>query len=302
MSETPAILSPLSESLRRDLSLVLPLDSERRAAPGNWSRERAEETAAKIDASRSPAFVGLGDLSIESARWVIALAEKVRGKLLPSPLPSDLSLGFPVTQTASLAYVFASDLIIWVGCTGGDGPIAQAIAERQLRAAFVEPTLDAVQNLRADFANGAGAPHDAKRVGVVLGPSCDARVASQWHKLAAQVQQRFRVAVIRLPNIATFRNTRGVLEAITWQTGLSCASGGVDFADGVPRPCAPVEALRERHTIDEFRFEGITVPSAARVMRFDGVVLWLCDDPKSAPPDPVAAFIEAVYHRVRRPA
>src|SRR5690606_21362661 len=91
---------------------------------------------------------------------------------------------------------------------------------------------------------------------------------------------------------------------------------GIDFGDGAPRPCSHelprgadvvVEFIGDdatsqfsgdvrRITIGpanssaevSFVTPGLAVGLAAQVMRFDGIMLWLCDDPATAPPDPAA--------------
>jgi hypothetical protein len=142
------------------------------------------------------------------------------------------------------------------------------------------------------------------------------------------LQKLLRVSVVTLPDLTIAGNIRGAIEVITWQTGLSCATGGIDFGDGAPRPCGgavrliesgavdvmidtglrPVDAamrakvkhvVRIGDSLDEsaevcFVTPGLRAGLKARVMRFDGVVLWLCDEPASAPVDPVVELLKAV--------
>lgn len=308
----------VSDALRRDLAMVLP-DLPRGGAA---LEAMATPMAAALKSAKAPAMAGLGTLSVEGAIEAVELMRAVRGRVLPWPMPGDNARGpMSVTQTATLGHVFASDLIIWVGCTGGDGPIAEAISEHQLRAAFAEPTLDAVMRLRDALKRD---PHSEpvgrwKRVAVVLAPGCDGRVVSQWHKLTAQIQQAVRVCVIQLPDIARHRNLRGACEVVTMLTAISCDAGGVDFSSGVPRPCPDVMTLLSLNAIDLLidtapepinappslprhtrlnPWALMAVPSSARVMRFDGVMLRLADDPDAAPPDPAAMLFAAIRQQL----
>lgn len=303
----------VSQALAQDLSLVLP-DLPRGAAIDAL----ALPMTAALRAAKAPAIAGLGAMSIEGVMQAVKLMREVRGRVLPWPLAGNTRGPMSVAQTATLGHLFASDLIIWVGCTGADGPIANAITERQFRAALAPPTLDAVLTLREALTHN---PHSEpigqwKRVAVVLGPNIDERIVSQWHKLAAQVQAFVRVCVIQLPDLMQHRNIRGAREIITMLTGLSCDSGGIDFTNAsTPRPCPDVMTLLSLGAIDLLidtapdpieaspppaRHTRINpsalmaVPSAARVMRFDGTMLRLADDPDTAPPDPAAALFASV--------
>ncbi|MCE9589358.1 MAG: hypothetical protein K8S99_02410 [Planctomycetes bacterium] len=309
----------ISDALRADLAMVLP---EIPCGGGTAIEAMAGPLAEALSKAKAPVIAGLGTMSIEAVIRAVELMRDVRGRVLPWPLTAGTSRGpMSVTQTATLGHVFASDLVIWVGCTGADGPIAEAISSHQLRAALAPPTLEAVLGLRAALATNPRAEPigNWKRVAVVLAPGCDERVVSQWHRLAAHVQQSVRVAVIQLPDIPSRRNIRGACEVITMLTSLSCDAGGVDFADGTPRPCPDVATLLSLNAIDLLidttpsPIEGLlpparhvrlnpsalmAVPSAARVMRFDGVMLRLADDPDSAPPDPAAMLFSAVRKRL----
>ncbi len=334
--------------LGRDLALVGPFLASPpvpiQSGAAEWAVPLKDvgEIAQAIRRSQAPAIVGLNSLSIEACRHAVAVAEVMRGRLLPWPLPGDNTHDHSsVTQTGSLGHIFASELIIWVGCSGGDGPIAEAIAAHQLLGALVPADLATVLNARRTMAaDPKAAPIGShRRVGVVLGPGIDPRVASQWHKLAAQVQTTTRMAVFALPDLAATGNRRGVLEVILWQTGQSCRTGGVDFADGAPRPCSDAQTQLDLGAIDllidttlpEFppatgltghvkhrivigprvsagptaeRLRHVTVPPltqgvAARVMRCDGVILWTCADPAQAQPDSAAAFFQALNLALR---
>ncbi|MCC7192201.1 MAG: hypothetical protein IT444_05400 [Phycisphaeraceae bacterium] len=319
MSPSPS--NPMiSETLRNDLSIVLPSLTAR--APLDIASDILDKAVDLLSHSRAPAIVGLSNLSIEALREVIPLAERIRGRLLPLPtIGNRISTTQPVTESATLGHLFACDMIVWVGCDGGSGPVAQRIAERQLLGAFVDSSLDVVLRLRDDLTrNPTAGPFGAcKRVAVVLKPDCDPRVISQWHKLAAQIQSRTRLCVFSLPANSMGGNERGVIETITWQTGVSPIGGGIDFSDGNPRWCPPADVLLKRGAIDlildtstesrnqtdisrtipRIAINGNAIPgTAAQVMRCDGIVLWLCDDPATAAPDPAVTFFATLMRRI----
>lgn len=334
MSETHAI----SATLRRDLALVLPsnmLDSK--PSPALIEDAVIDRAARLISLSKSPAIVGIASLSIESTRAAVRLAEAMRGRLLPWPAPTDAGLQFPsVTQTASLGEALSCDLVIWVGGNGADNLIAEMLASHQLKAAFVPATLDAVLSLRSAVAKDPVADPFGRHRRITVAISADAqkdpRVLAQWHKLAAAVQQQCRVSVIEVPDLSLHLNTRGATEAVTWLTGVSPRRGGVDFSDGCPRQCPHLDTLAALGAIDlvidmspaplpsslrrvtvirvgEPPANGnpgdMTIPlrslapgSASQVMRFDGQVLRLQDEPTTAAPDPVAAFFTQLAKRL----
>jgi len=174
-----------------------------------------------------------------------------------------------------------------------------------------------------------------KSIVVTLPAGVDCRIESQWHALAADAQQKIRISVMTLPDLRAAGNQRGAMEVMTWQTGLSGAAGGITFADGAPRPCPgasellelgaidtaldtgltplpPVLTQRLRHRIrisaalDKsadlcFITPGLSPGLRAQVMRFDGTILWLCDDPSpksDAMDDPAIALISQLKQRV----
>lgn len=259
--------------------------------------EALAQAAWLVAHSAAPAIVGLHRMSIEALREAVALAEHIRGRLLLRPGDAQpIASRLPVVQTATLGHVFASDLIVWVGrdMYSEDHPVAQAVAGRRLLASFVDASVDTVLALRERFE----VDPEHKRIAAVLPPGCDVRVVSQWHKLAAQVQDRVRLCVFSMPAMDA-ANARGAHEVVTWQTGVSpAAAGGVDFADGAPRACSHGPAdltidARDGLTIGPVHFgtPGLVLGLAARVMRCDGVVLWLCDDPRKAPADPMVKLL-----------
>lgn len=338
----------ISDALRRDLSLVLPVvrpaprDGVRVTARGQpVSMEQGLTIAGRLMRdSGAAAVAGLSMLSIEAARFAIALAEALRGRLLPWPAPPAGLEPLPVTQTATLGHVFASDFILKPGpdrwCA--DHPIAAAVAERVLHSVFIPSGLDDLLKLRRQVRQrGAAALTDItmqplRRLAVVLPPGTQAPMVSQWHKLAAELQRQVRVCVFVLPEMKTFGNLRGVIEAATWQTGVSLArQGGIAFLDGAPRACPDLGKLTVAQALDLlieagpapaplpsaadqlpririgdvmdpaaevcFLTPGLALGLAARVMRCDGIVLWLSDDPARAPADPAVNILQSLLER-----
>lgn len=338
----------ISANLRQDLSLVLPY-VERVKSTGiaaylagrEVSVEEAILRAAElVKSSIAPAIVGLNGLTIEAAREAVALAEKWRARLLPLPTDDVTATRMSVMQLATLGHAYSADLRVAYrpASAGQVNPVEEAIASRVPNTLFMQgDDLDLLLRVRMEVrARGAVAITSltalpVKKVVVVLPAGVDERVESQWHALAAELQKELRVSVITPPDVATPRaagNMRGVIEVITWQTGLSCATGGVDFADGAPRPCADAATLLSRGAVDVvvdaglqslelplissvkhririgdsldanadvcFVSPGLRVGLRARVMRFDGVILWLCEDPSpggGAVEDPVVELL-----------
>jgi hypothetical protein len=280
-------------------------------------------------AAKSPALVGLSALSIEGVRAAVALAKNAGAKLLPSPAAHPESASRLVTQTASLGNAFASDMVLWVGCRGTDTPITRAIVGNQLLSAFLPAELEAVLDLRRLLRNTREtSPFGAaKKITAVLAADAEPRVVSQWHKLANEVQLRHRIAVLHLPRQGD-ANARGASEAITWLTGAAPSRGGVDVGAHPPIGCADAQTLLAADAIDvaiDLRAEStaplsfspdvkrivigeshddsaavsfvvppLSLGVAARVMRFDGVILWLCDDPATAAPDLTAQLLRSL--------
>ncbi len=319
MNAAPPTTRPPSDELLRDLRLVLPPAMLGAAAPRPVPTDEALRAAARaIRASRAPAFVGLHRLTLESLRMVAALAERTRGRLLPCP--SVIAPPTAVTHTATLGHVFACDLIVWVARDSYSEahPVAQAIAQRRLLACFVDATVPTVQRLRAAFrATPSVEPFAGRhRVAVALPPRCPAAVVSQWHQFAGEAQHDLRLCVLTLPEEEAC-NARGVEELLTWQFGVSPSQrGGIDLAQG-PRRCPTFEELNDAGALDlivavhdlelpstsarvlELHAPPPTPGTAARVMRCDGVVLWLCDDPAAAPPDPTARALGRLLEEVQ---
>lgn len=338
----------ISADLRQDLSWVLPYVERAKSngiaaylAGREVSVEEAILRAAElVKSSIAPAIVGLNGLTIEAAREALALAEKWRAKLLPLPACDAVTARMSVMQTATLGHSYSADLRVAFREDGERhaNPVEEVIASRVPNTLFVKgDDLDALLRLRM-AARGSGASViksltalPVKKVVVVLPAGVDGRVDSQWHHLAAELQKELRVSVIKVPDLTAPRaagNLRAVIEVITWQTGLSCATGGVDFADGAPRPCSDAATLLSRGAVDVaidtglhatesglisrvkhririgdsldakadvcFVSPGLRVGLRARVMRFDGVIFWLCEDPSpgaGAVEDPVVQLL-----------
>ncbi len=334
-------LPPVSAELRRDLSMVLPMGKVAESAEiGAFVEGRAVEldeavgcATALLRESQAPAIVGLNGLSIEAIREAIALAERMRAMILPLPARDPVAARMNIVQTATLGHAMSADLRVAFrdDATRRESPIDQAIAQRVPNTLFVEgDDLDALLRLRAKVREQGAAVFTGmtalpvKSVAVTLPANVDPRIEAQWHALAADAQRSIRISVLTLPDLRTAGNHRGVIEALTWQTGLS----GASFADGSPRFCGNVHELMRRGAIDValdtglhpltteqcgnlkhririgdavdpaadvcFVTPGLSPGLRARVMRFDGAVLWLCDDPSpgsDAIDDPVVGLI-----------
>lgn len=282
--------------LEADLQLVL----QGRSAAAKASQVRkwidVQEVATALSRARGPAIAGIETLSIEAQRLTIELAEQFRAKLfLGIEHVAAVNVRRKTMQTASLGHVFDCELILWVGTNGDAGDLERRIAREQLRGSFVGSDLATVQKLRRIYRDNPNAEPLGQyaRVAVVIAPDCDERVVSQWHRFAADIQPHTRLCVIQLPGESAM-NRRGAIETACWQTGLSLEAGGIDFADGAPRRCPQLAASLRANAIDlliDFGCESPDIentvthlklpanslcrPSRSRVMRCDGIVLWL---------------------------
>lgn len=218
--------------------------------PMDWDTAVAK-AGEMIAGSERPAFVGLHPLTIESLRTVVSLAEHTRGCLLPRPhFDSPLRLTQPVTQLGTLGHIMSCELILGIGLKQSELPV------KLQQSAAVFEALPENLSLVLDLAK---AVHDSRpkqddqadsqpshplirvlekyqSVGVVLAPELDERVVSQWHRLAAAIQQKTRMAILELPHFEAL-NARGVQAVVAWRTACSIAAGGVDFLTAQPRPC-----------------------------------------------------------------
>ena len=50
-----------------------------------------------------------------------------------------------------------------------------------------------------------------------------------------------------------------------------------------------------------FRTPGLALGLAAQVMRFDGIILWLCEDPATAPADPTVELLLSLANKIAIP-
>lgn len=296
------------------------------------SIESAEKTAAgHLQSSIAPAIVGLGGLSIEAMGQAVVLAEKLRGKLLPYPSPDPVQSRQRVSFHAGLAEAVGADLrLVANESTAADDALASvslAVDERVPNALFMAVAdLDAVLRLRQALATDG--VHAIRKLTslpvnhavVMLPPTVDPRVVSQWHLLAAKLQATLRMSVVTVP-YADGGNQRGVVEVIAMKIGLHAWAGGIDFATGIAAPCAGYATHIEQNACDVLIDTGLNPSTdrstirisqdvddanrcdvwlrgglargiAARVMRFDGSMLWLCDDPKSSPADPTVKLLQ----------
>lgn len=226
--------------------------------PMDWDTA-AVEAGNLIAKSTRTAWVGLHPLTLESLRTVVTLAQQTAGCLLPRPhFDSPLRLTRPVTQLGTLGHLMSCDLILGIGVKRNQLPV-----KLQLAASAFEALPDTLQSIvelatavHEDLLAGDDSSHTNtlpphpfskllsryKTVGVVLAPECDERVISQWHQLAAALQQKCRTAILELPHSETL-NARGVQAVIAWRTACSIATGGVDFHTGKPRPCSQWSAM-----------------------------------------------------------
>ena len=330
------------ETLRKDLSLVLPadcLDMPSGTAADGKSEEvtsSLRRVAALIDEAKAPAIVGLNGLTIEAVRLAVQLARRIGAKLLPLPFSQEQSMGafVPTQMTATLGEAIAADLkIVPRSCEALQGnPIDTYIADHVPNQLFVDPGFDALLALRQQIElRGSSVitettSLEVKRVVVVLPASTNARVISQWHLIACKIQHALRLSIVLVPDVSSAGNLTGAIETMTWMTGVAPTRGGLDFSSvkdvevarpmPLPKPCAFADVLMEQGAIDlvidtgllpkrrcekvkhwvrlgreddaanqsdvHLKTLGLPLGLRGRVMRFDGVTLWLCADPSCA--------------------
>jgi hypothetical protein len=219
MNTTPATASSFFEltPLRAEaVRLVLPPTLARPANPVNVDR-LAAKLDKKLQGAQKIALTGLHALSNDAIDAALVFAQTRNAAiLLPSVPGMYRDDARPVSQHIALAEACQSELILWVGCDGSSGPVADWLTRHQLLGAFVSGDLAAVVALRAALKQNPSAQPFAgkKRVAVVLGPEVDRVVAGQWHRMAADMQTLIRVGVLTLPDEHQTLNARGLFEAI----------------------------------------------------------------------------------------
>jgi hypothetical protein len=341
---SPAVSStpPPSPDWQQDLSCILggvPLQAQVRPRAYAMGKPIAWEEAVTLagtllQTSRRPAMLGLHTLTIESLRIIVAIARKHRGCLLPRPdLASPLRLTQPITLSATLGHLMQCPLLLGIGVKASELPHRLPAPDQRFER--LPDSLELVIELRQALKAG-DEQHpfirlltQQPRTAVVLASWCEERVVSQWHRLAAEIQTRTRMAVVSLPDPEAL-NAKGVEAVIAWQTACSIATGGVSFFSGNPTPCSPWDAMLTQQqpdvivdtsrTLTDIQSRGLkesrvirigsemdaqaavsfVVPDLAigtrgRVMRFDGQILWLCHDPAQGQPDLTALLLQEIF-------
>jgi hypothetical protein len=305
----------MTESLRQRLSLVLPSpcdakDTPVRALAGGDEialDDAVARAATMLRDSEAPAVVAAHRLSCQAVRQAVLLMQQRGGAMRVDAPPID----HPVMHTASLGHVTACDFIIKPGPADWavQHPVAAYIAEHVLHSLFVPAGLDALLALRKRVRErGAKAIADitmrpVKRLAVVLPPGTRSEIISQWHKLAAELQPEIRTCVMPLPDMDRCYNSRGALEVIAHLTGAYGRFGHRHEPD-VAIECGRRSGAAKRIVIggaDDtadlcFVTPGLAMGLGAQVVRFDGIPMWLCDDPAAAPPDPAAELLRRWRH------
>lgn len=283
--------------------------------------------AGMLHAAAAPALIGVEWMTVEAALQAVELTEAMGGLMLPAGPVDPTGLRRTVTHSLTLDAACTCDMVVWVGGGARRGPIADVIGQGNSESRSVEDGLDAVLALRSKLAEAktvddtAAVIVGAKRVAIVLAPDVDARVAGQWHKLADDLQLRVRMGVVGLPDPMLGPNRRGAHEAVCWQSGAALSAGGIDWAEGAAKTNGSDSTVLHRGGVDVvidaaglathvparriaigraddshaevcFRTPGLAFALAARVMRFDGAMLWLCEDPATAPPDPTVELLQ----------
>lgn len=179
----------------------------------------------------------------------------------------------------------------------------------------------------------AGRLRAARRIQVYLGETVSRSVAlrEQWQLLGANLQDTHRFGLAGLPPRG---NGRGLAEVVGWQTGLplpvdfldggaprhrpdvvgtrrpfSAAACDLLFTAGLDRSLPPGSSeapgapyprrlhLGPRPDPDaemSFVVPGLDPRARGRVIRDDGVVLWLCGEPDLGEPDPAGLLLESI--------
>ena len=316
---TPASVPSASDALRRDLALVLPelcvvetTSVEAFAKDKPIPLDDAVALAGELlDASSHPVLCGLTMLTIEAVRQATELSRTAGAGMVV--WPESVAFGGPNAprRTATLGHVFGCDLVLGPDVSGDVAahPMVAAVAARTRHEACATADVETVSGAR-EMVRAAGS---VERLAVLLPPDCDLEVISRWDELAAEC----RAYVFLLPDMRTAGNQRGATEAIAWRTGRVPADGEHTIAGAdllVEAGLADVELARpagaQRICIGRDRDEsanvsfvapGLALGLSARVMRCDGVVLWLCDDPTTSPPDPCVDLLGRIVRHVTEP-
>ncbi len=223
MNTTPLTITKpvLSEARLEAIRLVLPGRLGRPEIPVN-AQQVAAKVCAKVKKAQRLAVTGLHGISNAAVDAALAWAQKVNAAVLVPALPGMLrDDAHPVSQHIALAEACKAQLVLWVGCDGSYGPVADWVVRHQFLGAVVPGDLATVLNLRAVLKKNPFAEPLAgkKRIVIVLGPQVERPVASQWHHLAADIQTTSRMGVLVLPDVEVTLNGRGVFEAVAIHLG-----------------------------------------------------------------------------------
>jgi hypothetical protein len=224
MNSTPATIPTpvLSEARLEAVSLVLPQRLMRPEVPVDVARV-AGKVKAKLAKAQRVALTGLHGLSNVGIDAALAWAQKNSAAVLIPALPGmTREDARPVSQHISLAEACKAELVIWVGCDGSSGPVADWLVRHQFLGAVVPGNLASVLTLRAALKKNAFAEPigQKKRAVIVIGPTVERAVSSQWHHLAADLQTTCRMGVLSLPDIDLTLNGRGLFEAVGVRFGI----------------------------------------------------------------------------------
>ncbi len=307
MNSTPATVSApvLTPARAEAVSLVLPPTLIRPESPVNVPALQAK-LASKLKVAQKIALTGLHALSndaIDAAlTWAQARDIAILLPSIPGMLRDDAR---PVSQHIALAEACQAELILWVGCDGSSGPVADWLTRHQLLGAFIPGDLASVLTLRTALRkNPAAQPLTGKkRVVIVLGPTVERIVSAQWHQLAADLQTSIRIGVLSLPDEHLTLNARGLFEALAIHFSLAAFQSPhgevLFFIDHQPRLVQNLDPILKSNLFDlilDFSpFPAkpagrgvINLPSlagspalypamSAQITRFDAQPISLCD-------------------------
>lgn len=265
----------------------------------------------------APAFVFPQTLTIEACREAIALMELVRGYIMLGDEPAWIN---PVSQRCTLGHALSCDTAIWLGDHAAVPPeLIWRLKARIPHHFAMSDTLEAVLDLRQrcvniSFPSDLPAPLDQPQsVVVLIPPSCDPRVISQWDRLTNDLQPLVRIAVMPLPDLTRSLNFRGALETITWQTGIACSTGCVDFTQGFPQLGPSLDTLLQRVAIDALitaECDHLTLPkegwrvrrlgTRSRPRRYPGLFVTVKGKPNESVGVPIPGIVPGLRAHVMR--